>query len=949
MKTFDAKKVNELANGLWHDILPALTELPHDIFTKKNKPCPSCGGTDRFKFDDKECRGTWFCSQCGGRDGRGGAGDGLSLVMRINGWTFPQAVNEVGKWLNAPESDFSKIPRYKAPKREKSEPEQSEWIPIDPQPEEELHLLKLPKVTLWNQTKNKSSKVEPKHLAIIRDHTGALKGAVVRFEVPDSKNPGKIKKLPSQVMYCANAKSGECKWVMRGIGQDRPLYGAETIGDAKGVIMVQGERKRDIVTQHIQKIPCVSIVGGDSSVASMDLSPLHGKTVMVWPDNDWDGAKNSGMRCAKRIGEMLKGFAKVKIVTPPGESKPSGWDLGDAFTTDGWTPQQVKDYMSANAVEYAGYESPEDEFLNYGEPEKEDEDSFCELQEPEKKKRNKNQYLEIDLSHADTRFPEHIRFLGYDATTNYYYSMARKQVLSYSASSHTKSCLIQLVPEEIWQSCFKESIGGESGQIKWSLDTALNYLNRKSEEAGHYDPRNVRKGGCWWDEKRVVMHLGNRLLVDGVPCGFVDFDTKYVYESRPAVHFEKKGPLLDGEAKFIAMVAKSIRWKTPSSAMLAVGWAVMAPICGLLGWRSHIWLTGSSGCGKSTILTEFIRPLLGGISISPSGSSTEAGIRQSLNGDALPVVIDEAESNDHKDREKIQKIIELACVSSCDSSSMVTRGTAGGHSMSFNIRSMFAFAAIMPAIKRAQDVNRIAVMELVRASEVSEEESNRHWRTLKNNLAHVDEAMGMRLVARTMAMIDVVVESVEILKTTTAKVMGTQRLGDTYGTLLAGWWVLQNDRAPTEEEAEELSNSLDVRAFTDEPSKGGEDADECISAILQGQIRAEIAGRQCNPTIGELVHRRLKTLNCDMDAPSDIEAADIKAILGRNGVAVELDYLVIANRSPLEKVLKETAYGSNWSASLKRLAGAKVHSKAVRFGPGVVSRVVQIPWESVPM
>lgn len=38
--------------------------------------CPACGGKDRFRFDDKDGRGTWFCNHCG-------SGDGLDLVSRV--------------------------------------------------------------------------------------------------------------------------------------------------------------------------------------------------------------------------------------------------------------------------------------------------------------------------------------------------------------------------------------------------------------------------------------------------------------------------------------------------------------------------------------------------------------------------------------------------------------------------------------------------------------------------------------------------------------------------------------------------------------------------------------------------------------------------------------------------------------------------------------------------
>ena len=42
---------------------------------RKHQPCPMCGGTDRFRCDDKHGEGTWICSQCG-------SGNGFMLVQR---------------------------------------------------------------------------------------------------------------------------------------------------------------------------------------------------------------------------------------------------------------------------------------------------------------------------------------------------------------------------------------------------------------------------------------------------------------------------------------------------------------------------------------------------------------------------------------------------------------------------------------------------------------------------------------------------------------------------------------------------------------------------------------------------------------------------------------------------------------------------------------------------
>ena len=47
----------ELASGRWHGILTALG-VPQEFLTGKHGPCPICGGKDRFRFDNKNGRGT---------------------------------------------------------------------------------------------------------------------------------------------------------------------------------------------------------------------------------------------------------------------------------------------------------------------------------------------------------------------------------------------------------------------------------------------------------------------------------------------------------------------------------------------------------------------------------------------------------------------------------------------------------------------------------------------------------------------------------------------------------------------------------------------------------------------------------------------------------------------------------------------------------------------------
>lgn len=73
------------ACGHWPRILPALGVK---VIKNRHQACPVCGGSDRFRFDDKEGRGTWFCNQCG-------AGDGLKLVEKVFGMTASEVAGKV--------------------------------------------------------------------------------------------------------------------------------------------------------------------------------------------------------------------------------------------------------------------------------------------------------------------------------------------------------------------------------------------------------------------------------------------------------------------------------------------------------------------------------------------------------------------------------------------------------------------------------------------------------------------------------------------------------------------------------------------------------------------------------------------------------------------------------------------------------------------------------------
>lgn len=88
------ERVKAAAEGRWPEVFAAAGMDPSH-FEKQNRPCPLCGGRDRFSFFMKEPGGRWFCRGCG-------AGDGIDLVMRFRRCAFPQALEFIASVLGMP-------------------------------------------------------------------------------------------------------------------------------------------------------------------------------------------------------------------------------------------------------------------------------------------------------------------------------------------------------------------------------------------------------------------------------------------------------------------------------------------------------------------------------------------------------------------------------------------------------------------------------------------------------------------------------------------------------------------------------------------------------------------------------------------------------------------------------------------------------------------------------
>lgn len=87
-KRFDTAKL--AAAGHWKEILLA-AGIGESFLEHSNKPCPLCGGRDRFTFDDKFKAGNFYCRHCG-------TGDGFVLLSRFLKITPVKALHFVERW-----------------------------------------------------------------------------------------------------------------------------------------------------------------------------------------------------------------------------------------------------------------------------------------------------------------------------------------------------------------------------------------------------------------------------------------------------------------------------------------------------------------------------------------------------------------------------------------------------------------------------------------------------------------------------------------------------------------------------------------------------------------------------------------------------------------------------------------------------------------------------------
>ncbi len=292
----DRIDVRTAAQGRWRDILQSLG-MDERSLSGKHGPCPMCGGKDRFRFDDKDGRGTYFCSGCG-------AGDGVKLAMGVTGQDFKAAAEQIERLAGVVKPAAYRSERSEGDKLAALRRVWRESKPIQ-RGDEASRYLAGRGLRLYDLPEN--VRLHPGLRYQDGDHQGVYPAMLATVTAQDGRA---ISLHRTYLQDAQKAPVAAPKKLMQGL----PLSGAairltavsQVLGVAEGI-------ETALAASELFEVPVWSCISAQG-IESFD-PPVGVRELIVFADNDDNYAgQSAAYRAAHRL--KLKGF-EVEVVIPP--------------------------------------------------------------------------------------------------------------------------------------------------------------------------------------------------------------------------------------------------------------------------------------------------------------------------------------------------------------------------------------------------------------------------------------------------------------------------------------------------------------------------------------------------------------------------------------------------------------------------------------------------------
>lgn len=479
-----------------------------------------------------------------------------------------------------------------------------------------------------------------------RDESGNIIGCVARI---DYLKDGQQSKTFIQSDYSKQYK----KFKTIADQVKTSLYNRDKIVNADTVVWVEGEKAACALQEIVPSNWAVTTnAGGASNAKNVNLSPLSGKRVIIWHDNDSVGKHGAIKLSTKLLSQKIKVAGWVDVKEDEWEQKDDAFDI-------------IKKYGNDYVIDLLNdLQKPQESSVDIPEILPKDEKPFLVL----------GRSVEDDI----------VVYCYQDAT-----------IRSFSSNSFDEGMMVKIYNDIAF---WNEYCGMNPRSNKPDKVRGWQRLWGEVLKCGIFEPAITRYGGIYKEDTQYVANLGDHLYVNGDIKDLADYTDNGIYvEDRKSKVDTEADELTENECKTIIEYFENLQCRKIEQRQLILGWVIASILAPILPKRPHLWLYAPANTGKSFIagrMKKLIEPFT--ISLD-SSSTTFAGLKQYVQGRGCAVFWDESEAQSQGQQSKWDRVMEVVKVSFDARDGKIVQGSREQVAQFFVPRMMFCFSSVKMA------------------------------------------------------------------------------------------------------------------------------------------------------------------------------------------------------------------------------------------------------------
>ncbi len=439
--------------------------------------------------------------------------------------------------------------------------------------------------------------------------------------------------------------------------------------------------------------------------------------------------------------------------------------------------------------------------------------------------------------------------LGREGTEHVFYSTESRFLSRLGASKIKLSALFDIATRSHWERwLFPELVAAGAKPVNRELEeTALERLLDDSRNKT-FSPDAARARGVWCDD------AGGWIYNAGAACWHIPADGgkpvkvdnvrgKHVYLKGAELPSPDADMLTDEEGRSLVDLMQARPWATPGAGDMVAGWIVASLLAGALPICPHVWINAPAFTGKSGLKTDLEAVFSALCGTKMDTIPSEPALRQSIQGDCLPVLIDEAEP------EKLEKCADMMrLVRTATKGGDIITGTMSGSPRRYWVKCCVMLFSTANGIDRDTDASRFFVHTLQKVPNKTLKEYEKRQNAARWMLENPD--FQKRLVARLVRLLPVIMQSI---KECNAELMDRGfpgRRAELMAVLMACRHALTSC-APMTQEARTRAGAI-LRAY-EKQADTESDFSQCLTHLLTFKVRVQNAGEMTVADACELV------------------------------------------------------------------------------------------------